>query len=502
MSDQLALDLQPLTLRFVESTEHYSRYVEHDGTDVYLAHGTAARLRPFDDLDIHALWREFLLDIHALWRERDTWTPVEQRGEPFLERLRGLTFEPDEVDEYVGFCDDCHEPEHTDDLYSTNEHDGTSVCESCYGDYWVCVDCEQSFKHTTSTLNDTEVCNSCRDRNWHYCEHCQGWVGDEDEDHFHDDDDDDDGYDEDRCGCEAPAQRFRVRNDGNEPLWNDTRVTVALPAGVISEEGLASIANYLRDHRFDTDECGDYTLTHEERARLYDLSSRLDELGDKWQTKQGNFTKRLSRFAYKEFGLKLAPDAISAVGNIAREHSTGVDFDIEVTRDLNQSPHEFAHADSCWWNGYTRSRCALKNNGGFGLRTFNDYDVTGRSWVMPLRECRMGQGRGLTPTFEAFEPDAFVVFNGYGALSGYHAARIVSHMAGWTYRKIGFSCHPMYVNHGTLPNQDESAPHGYLVAPEEIAERYTDGSLNLSVDDHADLYRTEQQEKEKELAHA
>jgi hypothetical protein len=117
---------------------------------------------------------------------------------------------------------------------------------------------------------------------------------------------------------------------------------------------------------------------------------------------------------------------------------------------------------------------------------------------MPLK---LDNDGALTPTFETQEPAAFVVFNGYGTLSGYTPARIMSHMAGWTYRKVKFECllgnldyddKQMYVNNAS----------GYLVAPEEIAERYTDGSLNLVVDQHADLYVTEKHEKEKELVNA
>jgi hypothetical protein len=97
---------------------------------------------------------------------------------------------------------------------------------------------------------------------------------------------------------------------------------------------------------------------------------------------------------------------------------------------------------------------------------------------MPLRQ---DENDELAPTFETQTPDAFVVFNGYGDLSGYTAPRIVAHMAGMTYRKVGFDCDPMYINAG-----------GYIVAPEEIAKKYTDGSLSLSVQQHARLFDREQ----------
>jgi len=218
------------------------------------------------------------------------------------------------------------------------------------------------------------------------------------------------------------------------------------------------------------------------------LPSRdLYAIGAQWQARDGNYAKRLSRHAYKAHQLKLTPEVMSQVGTIARDHSTAVSVTIEVSRELNESAGYWYHEDSCWWNSYSESRCALKTNGGFGLRSFSTgdpyADVTGRAWVLPLR---LNENGYPLPTFDTRTPDAFVVFNGYGDLSGYTPARILAHMAGWTYRKIGFECNPMYVNAG-----------GYLIAPEDIAGRYTDGSLHLSVDQHARLY---DDERERELA--
>jgi len=85
-----------------------------------------------------------------------------------------------------------------------------------------------------------------------------------------------------------------------------------------------------------------------------------------------------------------------------------------------------------------------------------------------------------------------VVFNGYGALSGWAPARIMSHMAGWTYRKIGFSCGPMFIN----------SDSGYLIAPEDIASKYNDGNhLSLSAEMHSSLFETEQRNSERVLTH-
>jgi hypothetical protein len=242
-------------------------------------------------------------------------------------------------------------------------------------------------------------------------------------------------------------------------------VTVSLPAGEIDSEGILAIYRLLV------------------RNDLYDVAYMVtaETIGTTWQTREGNYTKRLSRAAYKATGKGLSPEIMSEIGTIARDHSKPVDFAIEVTRDLNQSAADFYHEDSCWWSSHSESRCALKSNGGIGLRSYDapgPGGVSGRAWIMPLKadwtNLQPTDKPNLRPTSDTVNPDAFIVFNGYGALSGYIPARILAHMAGMTYRKIAFDCDPMYVN----------STAGYLVAPEAIATHFTDGSLYLSVDQH------------------
>lgn len=487
----------PTNLTFVESEEAYSVYRAADGGTVYLAHGTGQQLVWFEELDLPDLWEEYVSELTLRdLRERQSgnrWTSIHER---FLDRLRGLVIDPDEVDA-VKFCADCRGADHEDDLVPTNSSHA-DVCESCIDEYHTCQDCDDRFRQTTTTLSDTQACEGCIQEHWSWCDDCEGYYPDDDSAEHNHHDDDDNG---DSCGCESPATSFKVRNDGEPLLENDTRVTVTLPAGVISDEGINEIVTYLRQVANQVPRVVDPNATtncnccspvyerSQEFSDLWNLSHVVGELGEKWQTKEGNYTKRLSRMAYKRFGLKLKPEVVSKVGCIASDHSTAVDFALEVTRELNMSPDEFAHEDSCWWQSYYSSRCTLKSNGGFGIRTFttsagytSDYTyVSGRAWVMPLKQVEHYGSKYLTPTFETRQPDAFVVFNGYGDLNGYAAARILSHMAGMTYRKIGFDAAPMYVNNCS----------GYLVAPEEIASRYTDGHLNLDVDQHSSLYRDE-----------
>lgn len=438
-----------MSLTYVKSNHVYSTYVDEHGAEVFLAHGSGfRRLVPFDEIDLVESWQEFVAENGY---NRYEW----------LSELKRITTEPHIVSS-IEFCDDCSEPlPFAEDGYSTR---GGYICEGCIDSYTECDSCDNYSLSTTTTLDGTEICDQCRDYEFSFCEDCDGYYRPGSEDHDHDDE----------CDCESPALSFTVRNDGDPALRSDTRVTVALPAGEISAEGMLEISYYLRSAAF--------SLSSEDERNLHDCSYYLDEVGAVWQRKDGNFTKRLSRFAYKKYGLKLSPEIMSKVGCIARDHSTAVDFCVDVTRDLNQPAAAFFHEGSCWWQSHAESRCALKFNGGYGLRSFDQHgDVSGRAWVMPLKADDDGR---LSPTFETMTPDAFVVFNGYGDLSGYAPARIISHMAGMTYRKITFRCSPMFVN----------GDGGYLVAPEEIAKGYTDGTLSFSLNEHADLYDFERME--------
>ncbi|HEY1700744.1 MAG TPA: hypothetical protein VGG75_13610 [Trebonia sp.] len=408
----------------------------------------------------------------------DLWGDFESSSKPaFRAFLRSITRNPAEIDSVV-FCvnSGCGAPAWEDETSQAGEISTDRLCEPC-ADSWVsCAGCASKYPDgdLITALNGDDTCANCLGRDYTYCEYCEGYYADEYEDeHDHDD--------EDGCGCVSPQESFTVRNDGAPPLANDTRVTVTLPAGIISAPGLDAIKSYLRQ---------ELNVQGESTNLVYDLAV----LGDLWQDKRGNYPKRLSRFAYTVYGVRLSPKILAQVGCIARDNSgSQSSYVVEVTRDLNLSAEDFYHEGSCWWTDYKESRCALKTNGGFGLRTFSsEYGfVSGRAWVMPLRRM-MDYGMPLGPTFDTETPDAFMVFNGYGDLSEYAAARIMAHMTGWTYRKTSFECEPMYIN----------GKNGYLVAPEDIAGEYESKGVYPGVSAHADLFSDEQAARtEKETVH-
>lgn len=371
----------------------------------------------------------------------------------------------DDVD-YV-WCENCSEPVKSDESVAVDGGD-SHVCETCYQDHYTsCSDCGNivGYDSTTGTLHDESVCGRCLD-NYSFCDDCDGYYH-----HNYSDQHSHGG-----CDCESPAQVFTMRN-GDAVIAQDERFTIGLPAGVISDEGMYQIAALIRSQQYEVDASTDpdYAL----RTKWYVFASAVQEMDSHWQTKEGNFTKRLSKLAHKSQGLKIPADVLTKVGNIARAQSNGADLAVEVTRDLNQSAADFYHEDSCWWQSYSESRCSLKSNGGIGLRSFTTYGgVSGRAWIMPLR---LDEHDNLQPTFDSMTADAFIVFNGYGDLEGYAPARIVAQMAGMTYRKVNFSNSPMYVN----------GDSGYLVASEDIAAKYTDSSLRLYTDEHSRLFDRE-----------
>lgn len=456
-------------LVFVEEHADFSKYRRPDGTFAYLTHDEV--MVPFtfewDNNDVKSFWETiFAPTMHRYMTQEVRRATLSGPRDDFRTFLRETLTDPDEADELF-WCVRCEDPTYCDD--GNIVQGGDFVCDSCINDhgYEACDSCGLYDDDTSATVGGGSVCSVCRDANYTFCDHCDAYRHNQHEDeHAHE-------IESGEC-CASPAMEFTMRNDGNEPLANDVRTAITLPSsGEIDEVGIARIRNYLSYHMG------------------YTMSDLVPEIGPKWQTKEGNWPKRLSRVAYAKHKVKVPTNVLSEIGNIAAAHSNSADFAIEITRDLNLSPGEFANSSSCWWNGYIAGRCALKTNGGFAIRTFSSargYDqVSGRSWVMPLR--LIGRGYNLRPTFDAMTPEALVTFNGYGDLEGYNAARILAHMTGWTYRKIGFICEPMYVNAG-----------GYLIAPEELAQHYTDGSMRLKVEPHAHLYTTEQESENGHVA--
>jgi hypothetical protein len=350
-------------------------------------------------------------------------------------------------------CDDC-----SCITSEATEVSGGMACESCVDEYYsLCYDCESyASNDDIRHAGDNLVCDGCIDR-YSYCEECEVYFDrDDDHDHSHD------------CDCEAPHKLFTFPTPEGGAK-QDERFDVELPKGIIDPAGVSAIVNHVS---------AKVSATMAENGQEYvpdlnwDIKQAVEGVGPEWQTKRGNFTRRLSSALHK-LGIKLDADTISAVGNIARDHASNVTtLTVEFTRDLNKPAEYFYHEDSCWWQSsyarsYYESRCALKQWGGIGMRSHHagslSWGCSGRAWVQPLNE-------DLEPTHRA-DAFAYVVYNGYGDLSGYMPARIVAHLTGKTYKKIDFDADPQYINAG-----------GYLVADEATCE--ATGVVSVYGDQH------------------
>ena len=342
----------------------------------------------------------------------------------FVDRRDFLRAVNEVTGEGVVFCDDCSDLTWAD---CTTEVQGErKVCDDkCAVEYFSCYSCD-SLVRTTTYGDGHDWCDDCYSEHFTYCEDCDT--------SYHEDYASD--HDHAGCLCEAPNMEFEFPANGDGVIEQNQRLTVELPKGVIDEEGMNKIKRLVWEEVHDTG-IDFYT----------DLDNILHDVGTLWQAKRGNFTRRLSSALFKSrWKIKLTPATISEIGNLAQQHSSkGATWRIEFTRDLNMSAGEFCHDDSCWWGGYFASRCALKNWGGLGMRSFmgDESWPQGRVWVMPLHK---GFGGVLTPTHDTINADAYAVFNAYGDLSGFIAARIIAHLTGKTYKKVGMSANTMYVN--------------------------------------------------------
>lgn len=399
----------------------------------------------------------------------------------------------------LGTCGRCSRP-----VLSTTRVDGQyDICHACLPTYPTCQVCgartatgrsAQTYAQAVArTHGNGTTCRHCRDRLFtaHACGYylpngqtvcaCQGGQSQQAR--------------ETSC-CSSPAQSFTLRNDGLDPVSNDTPFSITLPGGEINAAGIRQIRGLLADRD------------------MYDAYDLVPELGAEWQNRNGTWTRRLSRALYQSTKGKIPDDVMSAIGNIARDNTPdSLPFDLEITRDLNQSAAAFGHAGSCYWNGYTSSRCTLKTNGAFALRSFSTAvpspanvggdascdcsaacvaetarrlavqvpaegarTVSGRVWVQPVRMARTN----WHPTFDTEAADGFVVFNGYGDLQNYGPARIIAHMTGLTYRKVEFHHGAAYINAG-----------GYLVAPETLTSAHS--VVNLQSTAHSNVFQVEAQ---------
>jgi hypothetical protein len=409
----------------------------------------------------------------------------------WVETLKDRVADPENVG--VGQCRDCglltfHQGDPLMVFINNHEEDQRyEMCPACYDTRSrVCVECDRRFRtgnmHTVvggAGGGTRYVCVPCYQVAYTTCRICQATYdarsAENRETHRH----------RDQMCCESPAMDFTFPFNG-DVLRPDTRVSVSLGEhGVLNKATVRKVGGFLMNYALGM---GDVNVKDSRARKMFRCGEHvkamtnetIEKVGREVRRKDGNYSTRLKRYAYKTWGLKLEPEILTHVGNIVSEAHKNREFLIEVTRDLNLTSTEFANSASCWWSNYKESRCALKTNGGIGLRSFEDDDPdknpNGRVWIMPLKVAPDG---GLTPTFRT-DTGVFFVFNGYGVLEEKAGVNVVQAMTDAEEVKlITFEADRYYVNNS----------RGYLMGPKDTIGHID--RLRLPLQQHSALFKQE-----------
>jgi len=145
---------------------------------------------------------------------------------------------------------------------------------------------------------------------------------------------------------------------------------INIPTGVILGEGRRIIQNYLIDHG------------------IPPLPNNWD-----WNWKVlfgkycGTLTKRISKYLYVEHQLKIKPEMLAEIGNIASQYVYDRDtYYVDFTNDFNWEAGDFGDKNSCFWTGREISKQIIRAENGYAIRFFankNKKTGYGRAWIIP-----------------------------------------------------------------------------------------------------------------------
>jgi hypothetical protein len=332
--------------------------------------------------------------------------------------------------------------------------------EQCREEYPTCEEegCDRLWMYRLSAYDadgdEIRICGPCAREKFLHCSSCSmyypygsGCFGDH--------------RDESAKCCESPMKEFSIGLADGGRLANDERTTVTLEA-TIPFDTLLSVKRVLRDHWLDAGE--GVADTPEYQMYVKGISAvDAEAVNPVWMdSDRRTYPKRLAKYIWDEAKVKVPKEVVAQIGDAVRDSTIAAEFEVEITRELDQSAAAFAHPDSCWFDGsYNYSRCTLKSHGGFGLRSFYGDRVTGRAWVFPVKVSR----RVVRPTFD--EPDGYFVFNAYGDLEERKGVRALSALTGMG-KTVRLDTHnmKMYVNgcagHLILPdNWSKAVPNSF-----------------------------------------
>ena len=145
-------------------------------------------------------------------------------------------------------------------------------------------------------------------------------------------------------------------------------------------------------------------------------------------TKQGVFTKRLSKLVYKKYNTSLPPEVLAKLGLMAREGSMGKpkEYIFDVTDTINWRKGAFKD-HSCFWGGYSK----LPKRGTFELNALMRSGALALRFFQGISFIRRGLGRSWI-----WESGPYIhLFNAYG-LPGNTQAGVLAGYLGLSHKRI------------------------------------------------------------------
>ncbi len=232
----------------------------------------------------------------------------------------------------------------------------------------------------------------------------------------------------------------------------NVRYKLDAPAGTISDTGIDLIEAFIQEQDPQSEAWKAKNPAYE--------SHFLRMLPDDWQwvwkmdkgEYRGTFPKRVSKYYYKELGLRCPQEFVEKIGNLAKQHSEdNTHYDFEFVDEFTWQAGDYGDDGSCFWGGRSLARKFIAKNGGLAMLFYSKWGAgKARAWIAQLKD------------------DQYIVFNGYGFPGNptLICARTLSMFLDAKYKRIWLTNHGMddgtvWINGGI----------GYLIGkPEQIDE--------------------------------
>lgn len=247
-----------------------------------------------------------------------------------------------------------------------------------------------------------------------------------------------------------------------------------LPAsGMVPYESVICLAEYL--------EMADTRL-----HRVLDKAFTWTNSSSPWRQYSGpdgsSWVKRFSNYAYKEFGIKIAPEMLSKIGDYISQGRT-VDgknrYLYEIAKHTNWRAGAFENGkETCWWGSYNEWRIGLQEHPKGYSVLFYESEAAYEKYK---------QVKGLARCWLMNEDVGPVIFNAYN-ISLTTIARVLATTMDKTYERIHLSS-GAYINAGSRNNlregDDDGVGFGYLIKDKD-APAFRKPFLELSDFSHKD----------------